>query len=287
VFVRADKVYIAYLSDEPTSLRTLTSDDIIAKTFKIRLTDTEEIATKHLITWQASEAGAEDTDPIERKIVLKHNIPKYGLQQKETNYYTQNIYDLVLKSATFWMIRDANTWKIVEFETPLIHLDLDVFDCITLNLSVFGTVKVIITSIQYQNSTNSMKFECLTPIRAGEIEPYSFFWAASAPQLLMFPLEEEEVYAGAGYDFVVSPPVGHILAGGDVIDIADRIFVMTSGDIFPSDDGDEFPLVDCLGATGYGIGEIGETEELAPEFKALNRAQNTMYQQLEEEQPKQ
>ncbi len=273
VYVRADKVYIVYLPSEPTSIRTLTENDIIAKSLKVVLTPTEEIATKHVITWQAGEAGIEDTDPIQHKIVLKHNIQKYGIHSKEVTYYTQNTYDTILKSATFWMIRDSNVWKKVEFETPLLHLDLDLFDCVTIDLSVFGgPIKGIITNAQYRSSSNTIHFECMTPIKSGETAAYPFFWPAAVNPRLMFPLETEEQYSGAGYDFEVSPPANHILAGGDVTDIADRIVIMTSGDPFPSDLDDTYPSILCLDSSAQ------EIKEPDPVFEAFRRAANNSYQ---------
>jgi len=275
VYVRANVVFIVYLSAEPTAVRTLTQDDIVAKSFRVVLTPTEEIATKHVIKWQNGEAGLESDDKIERIIVLKHNIQKYGIHEKEIKYYTQNTYDTILKSATFWMIKDANVWKKLEFETPLLHLDLDIFDCIEIDIPVFGAtpLKVIIVNAQYQNSTNTVRFECMTPVKSGEIEPYDFFWPAAAQQLLIFPLEDEEQYSGAGYDFDVSPPIGHILAGGDTTDIGDRVIVMTSGDTHPSDLDDTYPTLECIESS------FQEIEEEDPVFQAWQRARNTSYQQ--------
>lgn len=268
VYIRGDTLYIKYLALEPTSVRTLTSDDIIVSSFKIQYTETENLGTKQIISWRQTDAPIlKETDP-DQKIVLKHNVSKYGIYAEDHNYYTQNTFDTILKSATFWLIRTANTWKTVEFDTPLSMLDLDVFDCITLNISHLSAtpVKVVITSAQYNNENNTIHFECLTPIRSGEITPYPFFWPASIDPAMIFPLTAEEAHAGAGYAFTVTPPTGHILRGGDVILQDERRVIMSSGDQFPSDYGDTYPVVLCQ------ISDVMDVEESDPVFEAWKRA---------------
>ena len=54
---------------------------------KITLSSTDDVATKHTVTWSRSQSEGE------LKLILKHNVAKYGTHDKEVNYYTQNIYD--------------------------------------------------------------------------------------------------------------------------------------------------------------------------------------------------
>jgi len=247
LYTRDNTVYIRYLSEEPVSLRTITESDILANSFNITLSSSDDIVTKYTALWKESDAGVVSTDNVDNKLVLKYNVTKYGINSSEINYYTQNTFSTILKSATFWLIRLANTWKKVEFDTPLHMLDLDLFDCVTLNITKLSAspVKVIVTSIQYNNDANTIHFECLTPIRSGETEPYTFFWPADIDQANLFPPTLDEINAGAGYPFIITPPVGHILRGGDVVlDDATHI-ILSSGDQHPSDIGDVYPTVVC------------------------------------------
>jgi hypothetical protein len=277
VYVRNDVIFIKYLSKEPTSVRTLEASDILVGTFQVSYTPTEDLVTKHSVTWQNGEAGIEDDDEVVRKIILKHNVPKYGVQEESYDYYTQNTYDTILKSATFWLIRRSHTWKIVEFDTPIKHLDLDLFDCITLDLPQFSStpVKCVITKAQFDNANNTMHFEAWTPIRAGDSEPYFWAWPAEQAAYRRWPLDEETEWADPGYDFNVTPPEDHILSGGDTTQ-DENFVVLTSGDRFPSDLDDGPLTVFCE------ISDFEDVEEEAPEFKALKLAQKTSRQQTEQ-----
>lgn len=270
-YIRNNIIYLKYLSEEPTSVRTLTESDIIANTFQIKLTETEDLVTKHAIDWQKTEAGIEKDDNIELKIILKHNVSKYGLHSESYKYYTQNTYDTILKSATFWMIRRANSWKLVEFDVPLKHLDLDIFDCITLNVAKFSSnpIKVVIENITYNPNNNAIHFECWTPILAGTDEVYHWAWPANQAAVSIFPLTKEEKWAGAGYKFKVAPPIGHVLRGG-YQDVGDSMqLIMTAGDRHPSDLDDIIPSVYCE------MSDLMEFKEEDPAFKALEIAQST------------
>ncbi len=270
VYIRNDVVFIKYLSEEPTPVRTITESDIIADTFMITLTETENVITKHTIGWKKADAMVEEEDETNLKIILKHNVAKYGITEQGWNYYTQNLYDVVLKSATFWLIRRANTWKHVEFDMPLRHLDLDIFDCVTLDVAQFSAtpVKVVIESSMYNPDTNTIHFRCWTPILAGTDAAYFWAWPAQQPEVSRFPLSEEEAQAGSGYSFTVTPPIDHLLRSG-YTDTGDApTVILTSGDQNPSDIGDSTPSVAC------NVADTFDLEEEDPVFEALRLARN-------------
>lgn len=277
VYMRNDVIYIKYLAQEPSSVRTITASDILTQTFRVKHTETEDLVTKHTVSWQNGEAGVESDDEVVRKLILKYNVPKYGVRGEEYNYYTQNTYDTILKSATFWLIRRAHTWKLVEFDTTIKHLDLDIFDCVTLDLPQFSSspVKCIITAAQFNNENNTIHFEAWTPIVAGTTEPHYWAWPADQPAYQRWPRPDDTQWADPGYDFNVTPPVDHILSGGDVTE-DENFVVMTSGDRFPSDLDDAFPTLFC---------EISDYEDVAedePEFQALKIAKSTRRSNMED-----
>lgn len=253
VFVRNNKVFLVYLPKEPDSVKTLTEDDILPNTFRITHTTTEDLETRTTVSWSEGEAGVFDTDPTSFELVLKHNVPKYGIFDAEYNYYTMNIFELVEKSATFWSIRKSNTWKLVDFETPMVHLNLDVFDCVTINLEQFGPFKVIIDQARYNIDTNTISFKAWTPVRSGEDDEYFWAWPADKPEFAVHPLiADAAVESGDDYPLTVIPPEGHPLRGAYSEDTA---VPNTDGDRYPSDVGDTFPQVVCKIATGAEISD--------------------------------
>jgi hypothetical protein len=278
VYIRNDTIFIKYLSKEPASARTITASDILVGTFQVTHTPTEDLVTKHEVEWQNGEAGIEDDDEVVRKIVLKHNVPKYGVQEESYKYYTQNTYETILKSATFWLIRRSHTWKYVSFDTSIKHLDLDLFDCITLDLPQFSAtpVKCVITKAQFDNTNNTIHFEAWTPVRAGTTEPYIWAWPADQSAYRRWPVDGEQQWAEPGYDFNVSPPTDHILSGGGVTE-DENFVVLTSGDRFPSDLDDGPPTLFCE------ISDFEDVEEEEPAFQALKLAQKNNRQQTEQQ----
>jgi hypothetical protein len=262
VFIRDNVVYITYLPYAPTPLKTLTETDILNGSFRFDHTATERLETKHVISWSEGDAGVFKEDPTDFEFTLKHNIPKYGNFEAEYDYYTYNIYELVEKSATFWMIRKANTWRYVEFETPMKHLDLDVFDCVTLNIAQFPSVNIVIEETVYNADKNTITFKAWTPVRSGEKNAYYWAWPSQQSASIAFPLASEEDQAsGDGTGITVVPPVGHPLrAGYD----PDRTYPDTDGDRYPSDLDDTLPTLTCKLATSSTI-----SDDLEPIFNDL------------------
>jgi len=239
VYIRNNIVFIKYLSVEPASVRTLTESNIIANTLKVKLTDSDNIVTKHSIAWKKTGAGIKSNDEIDLNLILKHNVNRYGIKEESHDYYTQNTYSTILKSATFWMIRDSNSWKTIEFDTPLTQLDIDVWDCITLNTAQFSS-KCIVTSINYNWAENTIHFEVWTPILAGNTTPYIWAWPAAQNALETFPTPNDESQ-DAGYSFEITPPIDHILLGGGEATGS----IVSTGDRNPSDLDDTLPTVSC------------------------------------------
>jgi hypothetical protein len=243
LYIRNKIVYIVYLSEEPSSVRTITESDILSGTFIESLSETEEIYTDHRLTWEPAGARIEEEDETEFKIILKYNVGKYGTNESSEDYYSYNIYSLVLKSGTFWLIREANSWRRVRFDLPLRHLDLDVGDCITLDFEPFSSsaIKCVIENTQYDPNSNLISVDCWTPVRAGETEEFYWAWPSQKPAVRRWPLPGD-TNGGGGYTFNVTPPIGHLLTGGSTDE--DQI-IITTGDRNPSDLDDTLPSVDC------------------------------------------
>lgn len=271
IYIRGDTVYIKYLSKEPVSLRTLTKSDIVSNSLKIKLNDNNDIKTKHTIKWKKSGATVEAGNDLELTLVLKHNTERYGSKEANYDYYTQNTYSTILKSSTFWLIRESNSWKTIEFSTSLSNLDLDIWDCVTINTDFINS-KLVITKININWNENTINFEGWTPIKAGKTEPYLWAWPADQNALETFPRPDDESQ-GAGYAFDITPPVGHLLLGGGEA----TTNIISSGDRNPSDLDDVYPVVYCETSDLVDLNDVEEPKEVSFNAKlAQDKARTDM-----------
>src|SRR5690606_7679122 len=172
----------------------------------------EDLVTKYTSKWRIDYAV-----PKENTLILRHNMIKYGTHERTDDYYTFNILDLVRKSATFWLIRYANTWKRIKFSTSLKFLNLEANDAVTLQLPDVATDSFIgiVEKAIYDSDRNRIDFEVWTPIRAGESSPYIFAWPAAIPEQAIFPTIEDRSAGRAGSgtepNFSTIAPPGHPL----------------------------------------------------------------------------
>ena len=165
IWQKSNVFYIVYLSEEPTPVDTIDDNDVIVETLKLKLTETEELATKLIGKWRPNYLP--DT---EQEVTLRYNVNKYGTQELTIDFYAYTNRELVEKSLTFWLIRKSNTWLRVELSTPLTKLNLETFDAVTLDLDsiTVGQVIAIIESATYDSDQNVINFELWTPVRIGD-----------------------------------------------------------------------------------------------------------------------
>lgn len=211
LILRNDTFKIIYLSEEPTSNFDIDEDDVIAQTFVLSHTETEDLVTKFVADWKIDYS----TD-AKNRVILRYNVRRYGTQEQTFDFYIYNILELVQKSATFWLIRMANTWRRVKLSTPLTKLAAEVFDIGTLDLSDFATVpvKCIVEKATYNSDSHEIDFEFWTPVRSGEQTPYDFAWPALIDVNLFWPEKEDLILGnagGSGPNVDVEAPAGHVL----------------------------------------------------------------------------
>jgi hypothetical protein len=211
VYENNDIFYIKYLSQEPTSVKTLTESDVKVDSMNIDHDSTDKIITKLVALWREHYLPE---DP--NKIVLRHNINLYGLHEEEQDYFIYNNRDLVEKSATFWLIRNANVWKHLRFETFLKNIDLDNFDAITLDFGqdyvADSSVKGVIEEMVHDTENNIIQLSVWLPIKIGTMTPYVFAWPGSADSEDRFPTDLEISEGNAGGSgigrLIVTPVTG-------------------------------------------------------------------------------
>lgn len=174
--------FLKYLPVEPDADDTITLDDITHQSTEMEVTRTENLVTKLTCEWILSWA-----DATPENIILRYNIDKYGTHEDDIDLTWFNQPEIVLHSGTFWLIRKSNSWKRLKFKTALHKLNLEVFDTVLLDVPYLSTdpVKAIIETASYDSNSNSISFECLVPVRLGEMTQYPWFWPAT--ENLLFP----------------------------------------------------------------------------------------------------
>lgn len=204
--------YLCYLAEEPTACSTITEDDIAPNSIVLSLTPTEEIVTKYTAKWKAALSQSEPN-----KMILRHNVKKYGIQEEEYDYYIYNQPDIILKVATFWLIRKANTWKQVSFQTFLHKLNLETFDTVLLDFNkeycANSDVKALIQSADFDSQSQTIDMQCWLPVKSGTMTPYIFAWPADVSVTQIFPTTEEVTAGFAGGDGPGSAATGTLPVG--------------------------------------------------------------------------
>jgi hypothetical protein len=225
IWISNGKFYLKYLPEEPTSDSDITASDIQHKSISVELTPTEDLVTKIVATWRLSWADGNGEEP--EKIILRHNVNKYGTKEREFDFYIYNQPDIVLKAATFWLIRLSKTWKKIKFKAFLNKLNLETFD--TINFQHHGIVadddvKAIVETASYDSNDQTVNFVCLTPVKAGTTEPYIFFWPKNVGA--SFPTAAEISAGNAGGGGIGANASGNLPVGDtSTITAGNTVFV--------------------------------------------------------------
>jgi hypothetical protein len=267
LWIKQNTVYIKYLSEEQVADDTITESDIDAGSLILTATNTEELVTKLTASWVDDYANP---DPY--KIILRHNIEIYGTREREIDFYIYNIGELVLKSATFWLIRLANVWKHISFKTYLHKLALETYDTINFNFATdyiaTTDVKGLLTNVTYDSSEQILNIEALLPVKFGEMTAYPFVWPMDIdPDINLFPTNTEIAVGYAGGNGPGKDVEGGFELTGRELFITFSDYVATGtrfqardyGDLKPSDVNDVKPEVAFIGKTVIISDDPGHT----------------------------
>ena len=238
--------YLKYLAEEPTTVDTIQEKDVEHQSIEVSLTPTEDLVTKYTAKWRLSYAQEELN-----RIILRHNVEKYGIQEEEYEYYIYNQPDTIHKISTFWLIRKSNSWKRIKFRTFLHKLNLETFDSILLDFQQSyvstGSIKVLIEQADFNSADQLLEIDCWVPVKSGEMTLYEFAWPADVSADWIFPTQREVDLGldggnGIGRNATGELPVGDtsrvrdqaIYVGGPNIVFAGQT---DRGDSNPSDSG--------------------------------------------------
>jgi hypothetical protein len=250
IWLSGDKFYLRYLPAVPDSVATITDSDVDVGTLELGFTGTEELVTKLVAKWRGT--GAQEQD---NTVILRHNVPKYGTKEREFSFFIYNHVDLVIKAATFWLIRYANTWKRASFRTPLHLLNVESLDAVTLDFNqpwlANEAVVAIAEQVDYDSDNHELIWDCWTPVKAGRMVTYDFAYPADVDVEKVFPTydDDAENYGEVlenpgGLDGDLGSPGGSVSivfsSGGDPYRLDNRRN-SDRGSIFVSDGGDSNP----------------------------------------------
>lgn len=285
LFLRNDVFYLKYLSEEPTPVATITEDDVEAKTLELFHSPTEDLITKLVAKWRYDYAKDDAST-----FIYRFNVATYGKHEQEYDFYIYNIAQLVQKSATFWLIRKANTWRKIKLKTSLRLLNVETFDCVSVNLPDFaqGGIRCIVERADYDSDSNRIEMELWTPVLSGTQVPYDFAYPANIEQFTLFPkiTEIQAGKAGGGNTpgFQTSAPPGHITSVNQILSISNLDWPdhFDHGDPLPSDKGDKKPSPDATRDPGGAFGgQDPNSMALAGLLQRLNALQTEVQQAKE------
>jgi len=195
-FIKEDTIYLKYLAVEEAAIDTLDENTVDEKTLNLSLTPTEDLITEFKAAWD-SDYSAERRNSV----ILRNNIGKYGTMTQEHDFYIYNVQELVVKSATFWLIRQSNTWKILSCQAPLVLLRLETFDTVELDFAqdwiASGIVKGTVEDVVYNSETFELDFNIRTSVRAGELTSYILNWPAGVAVDVEYPTPDDHYAGGA------------------------------------------------------------------------------------------
>ena len=261
VWVDRGKLKITYLPLMPASVMTITETDIEVNSLELSFTETDDLVTKSESTYRVTYDQQKDY-----KIILRSNLNKYGEQKDDYNYYALTNRDLVLKSATYWLIHKANTWKLVTLRGFLNLLKLEPFDTVQLDLveSIVSTGPVYcrVMNVTYDSDADSVSLQLWVPIRCGEMTAYTFAWPANLTVTDVYPPPEEILSGTAGNSFNSDVPLGVPYDPYDNSLLAFR--PNDYGGITPTDSADTAPLDPTTGMSPAGNASPFKIQQFNP-----------------------
>lgn len=241
-YIKNEVVYLQYLAETPTPVKTFTEDDIEDGSMTIELTSTEDIVTKFIADWKNDYA-----ENGSNKSIFRYNIAKYGLWPKSYSFYTFNIESLVQKTSTFWLIRYANAWKRISFTTFLTNLDIESFDHILIdfadNFLANEAIPCLVEQCSFDSNAMTIKIVCWCPVRSGEMTQYNFAYPAGITEEDIFPPADDIALGLAGNFKNSFVPTNEAFRIDPNINLFDAIELRPKdyGGIFPSDLSDVLP----------------------------------------------
>jgi len=167
VYIRNGIVSIKYLSKEPVPDYTITETDVLLKTIQLGFIPTEEIYTKLEATWFSDYSGERLS---EHRLDYRNNVDIFGLRSIDREFFIYNIEELVRISANFWGYRYSNSWRILELDTFLRTLTLEVYDAIANSIPIVSsfTIKGVLEAVSHDSADQQIALKAMLASKAGD-----------------------------------------------------------------------------------------------------------------------
>ncbi len=172
IWVNDRKFYLRFLPEDIAATESIVDSDVQVDSLTITATETERLVTKYVALWRDRPDGEPN------KIIYRHNIEKYGTIEEEYDYYIYNNYESVAIAAQFWLIRKANSWKLINCKLLLHKLRIETFDPVSVefngNLVANEAVTGMVLSSKYNPNDDNLDVQIWLPVRLGEMTKYKF-----------------------------------------------------------------------------------------------------------------
>ncbi len=276
IYLKNNTYYLKYLAQMETPVATITEADIIEQSLSVEYTETEDLVTKWVLEWQDNYKTTK-----KNLIVLRYNIGPYGAIEKRYNYFIYNMQQLVERSGTFWLIREANTFKRVRLTVPIKFLNVETLDTITLNFThpfiAYGPIPCVVEEASVDTSNYTIDMVLWVPVRAGEMTLYQFAYPGGVSIEYIFPTAEDIIQGRAGggrneFNASVTPPTSGKASGnfsgsegaGGTLHVTDRPYTWGTDPGYGPDATAVAPTVqtriDSVGVAALGKKPAGTTE---------------------------
>ena len=276
-WVNGNVAHLRYLSVVPNSVHTLDDSNVKQGSLQLTFTPIENLVTRLTCQWQPHYALK---NPYQ--LVLRHNLAKYPEIGEDVDFYIYTHRELVLKSATFWLIRKANIWKKCRLSVALDSMVVETLDCVLIAFATpyFANVDVkgIVESAKLNTETDSIDMDVWLPVKAGTMEVYDFAWPSSVTVNDIFPEVDLIISGNAGSGFNSKVPKGINYDPTDPDQLAFR--PKDYGDIKPSDDSDTPPTNTALEFTEQNYKLENGPKLQSPKMEnTLERGKDPRYEQ--------
>lgn len=199
IYLVEDVFHLRYLPEAGEEVSTISESDVLVNSLQVTTTPTESLVTVYTATFRPDYTPT-FSEPVQA--IFRFNVNKYGYHRETHDFFAFNSFDVVEKVATFWMIRKSMTWKLLKCKLHLNKLNLEVFDTILLNFNhpyIANTpVKGMITNAQYNIDEKAIMAEIWTPVRLGEMIPYTASWDTGIEEIEVFPTYRDIQAGSAG-----------------------------------------------------------------------------------------
>ncbi len=188
LYIKNNEIFIQFLAKRPTPSDLILESDVENNSLSLGHTDTENLVTKFVAKWRMDYAENEQVQTI-----LRFNVVRYGLKEKEFDFFIYSDEQMVKTASLFWLIRKSQIWRRLRFKTNVHKLQLETFDNIEIRFNDFSPNDILahIQEASYNSSDYSISFDCWTPVRSGEQKEYDFAFPEDVDINTIFPLLED------------------------------------------------------------------------------------------------